>query len=111
MAEEERSSTASEVDDAAAADLSDAARGVVRQSADPRLDAHLARMFSDPDAERDRRGRADESLVAEVESLREELAVARSEADGSRRLVRTLTVLVMVGAITIVVLLILLEFR
>jgi hypothetical protein len=93
------------------AHLSEAARGVIRQSADPRLDAHLARMLSEPAAApaesatteaADRRA-ADQA--SELERVREELQAARAAAETARQQVQTLTWVLVVAVAAIVVLL------
>jgi hypothetical protein len=97
------------------AHLSEAARGVIRQSADPRLDAHLARMLSDPPApaasEPTHATAPDPAVEAaaeqanELERVREELQTARAAADTARQQVQTLTWVLIVAVAAIVVLL------
>src|SRR4051794_32211694 len=97
------------------AHLSEAARGVIRQSADPRLDAHLARMLSEPPAPApsEPAAAAAPGLAAdaaaeqasELERVREELQTARAAADTARQQVQTLTWVLIVGVAAIVVLL------
>jgi hypothetical protein len=97
--------------DEEAAHLSEAARGVVRQSADPRLDAHLARMLSPdetaasahpPTAMRS----TDVSARDEVARLTTELADARAAAEAAGRRVVSLTLLLGVALLAIVILLV-----
>jgi hypothetical protein len=94
-----------------AAHLSEAARGVVRQSADPRLDAHLARMLS-PDetatataAPPAARG-TDADSHGELLRLTAELADARAAAEAAGRRVVSLTLLLGVALLAIVILLV-----
>ncbi len=120
MADQERVEAArpEDVDDAA---LLEAARGVIRQDADPRLDAHLARMLSDVDAVPARRGARDdaaEAAEADLVALRTELGTARSEAEtarseaaAARARVRILTVLLAAAILAIVLLVALLVLR
>lgn len=113
------------------AHLSEAARGVIRQSADPRLDAHLARMLSDTEAAPSR-GAGHADLSAELERAREELAAAQSnaaaaraeaesarakvetariEADTARRRTTTLIWLLAAAAVAILILLVVVALR
>jgi hypothetical protein len=93
------------------AHLSEAARGVIRQSADPRLDAHLARMLSEPAVAPAPAAApalaVDESATDahELERLREELQAARAAAETARQQVQTLTWVLIVAVAAIVVLL------
>jgi hypothetical protein len=88
--------------------LSEAARGVVRQEADPRLDAHLARMLSAVDSPVAGRTReADASLREELDRIRAELASAEASAASARRQVVTLGLLLGVAVVAIVILLLL----
>jgi len=64
------------------AGLSDAAREAIRQSSDPRLDAHLARMLSEPGAPA--HGREAATLQHELEAARGEVDGARAEAERLR---------------------------
>lgn len=98
------------------AHLSEAARGVIRQSADPRLDAHLARMLSDTEAGPRGAGHAD--LSAELERAREELAAAQSdvvaarmEAETARRRTTTLIWLFAAAVVAILILLVVVALR
>jgi CHASE3 domain sensor protein len=105
---EPSSTNAEPTDDDLSAGLSDAARGVIHQATDPRLDAHLARMLSDAPAEA--RGR-DVAASGELARLRSEVETLRTEAEASARYVRTLAWLLIAAIGTIVVLLVLLAIR
>lgn len=111
--------------------LPDAAREVIRQPADPRLDAHLARMGLLPD---DATAASDEAAEtsaspapaepaavarasqrtspvpaassAELDRLRGELAVARLAADAAGRRVAALSILLAAATVVIVILLV-----
>ncbi|HEY3524073.1 MAG TPA: hypothetical protein VGK63_10230 [Candidatus Limnocylindrales bacterium] len=91
--------------------LAEAARGVIRQDADPRLDAHLARMLSDADAAGPRRHGSDEALAADVAAVRAQLDDARSQVAASRARIRLLGWLLGAALVAIVVLLVLVAAR
>ena len=98
--------------------LPDAAREIIRQPADPRLDAHLARMGLLPDADAGAESVAvDPGTVApepppsagpasELDGLRAELASVQTALDGARRCVSALSILLAVATIVVVILLI-----
>jgi hypothetical protein len=93
--------------DEESAHLSEAARGVIRQSADPRLDAHLARMLSADEATAPAPAReSDAALRADVERLTAELATARAAAEAAGRHVISLGILLGVALLAIVILLV-----
>ncbi|HET7027045.1 MAG TPA: hypothetical protein VFI28_05100 [Candidatus Limnocylindrales bacterium] len=93
-----------------AAHLSEAARGVVRQSADPRLDAHLARMLSPDETATPTHAptvtRPTEAGRDELVRLTAELADARAAAEAAGRRVVSLTLLLGVALLAIVILLV-----
>ena len=100
--------------------LPDAAREIIRQPADPRLDAHLARMGLLPDADADAGAEAvavDPGTVApeppasagpasELDGLRAELSSVQAALDGARRRISALSILLVVATIVVVILLI-----
>jgi hypothetical protein len=100
MAEEEtRVARPAEPEEESAAALSEAARGVVRLSADPRLDAHLERMLSPGPART-----SGDGLATELAAARADLEAARLELDAARARVRLLATLLVLCAVAILVL-------
>lgn len=91
--------------------LSEAARGVIRQDADPRLDAHLARMLSDAEAVGPRRRGGNEAVEADLAAVRAEIETARQEALAARERIRLLTRLLAVAIVAIVGLIVLVVLR
>jgi hypothetical protein len=108
------------VDDSEA-QLSEAARGVIRQSADPRLDAHLARMLSETagapgrtreqDAEIGRLTAELETALGELRAARGEVGAARADREAAARNARTLTWLLAAAVVAIVILLVVVALR
>jgi len=93
-------------------DLSKAARDAVRQPADPRLEAQIARLGLSPDAEPTRRPRlrkadAEPSLVADTERIVESLAAARSATDRLARRVEVLTYVLVGLAVVLTIVIVL----
>lgn len=98
--------------------LPDAAREIIRQPADPRLDAHLARMGLLPDSDAGAEALAvDSGTVAsgpppsagpasELEGMRAELASVQAALDAARRRISALSILLAVATIVVVILLI-----
>jgi hypothetical protein len=100
--------------------LPDAAREIIRQPADPRLDAHLARMGLLPDADAGAGAEAlavDSGTVAseppafagpasELDGMRAELASVQAALDAARRGISSLSILLAVATIVVVILLI-----
>jgi hypothetical protein len=89
------------------AHLSEAARGVIRQSADPRLDAHLARMLSETGSAPGRTREQD----GEIARLTGELQAARAEGAAAARNAKTLMWLFAAAVVAIVILLVVLVLR
>jgi len=96
--------------------LPDAAREIIRQPADPRLDAHLARMGLLPDADAEAVA-VDPGTVApeppasagpasELDGLRAELASVQAALDGARRRISALSSLLAGATIVVGILLI-----
>jgi hypothetical protein len=117
------------------AHLSEAARGVIRQSADPRLDAHMARLLSETPStptrsrEQDReverlngeldgvRGQLEsvrgqlETALGELRTARGEVGSARADRDAAARNAKTLMWLLAAAVVAIVILLVLIVVR
>jgi hypothetical protein len=88
-------------------DLSAAARAIVRDPGDPRIDAHLAALgLGDDPAPRPRvRAGGPAGDAAEVDELRRRIGELEREVDAGRARIRTLSLAVIVAAVAIVILL------
>lgn len=93
-------------------DLSEAARAVVRDPGDPRIDAHLAALgLGQADAPTSgARGRGD-ATATEVPELRERIAELEGQLHAARARVRSLGLLVAAAAVVILSLLAVLVLR
>ncbi len=113
MADQRAETTRPDDADELSAGLSDAARGVIHQDADPRLDAHLARMLSGVDDAADgARSRPNGTAhAADLEQARADLELLRSELASARRVVRMLTWLLTIAVATIVALIVVVAVR
>jgi hypothetical protein len=99
--------------DEAPVDLSDAARAVVRDPGDPRIDAHLAALgLTEDDAPAGRgRSRAGHPDPAEVAELRRRVDALEAQLDASRARVRNLAIVGTACVAVIVLLSLLLVLR
>jgi hypothetical protein len=103
-------------DDEPFGDLSKAAREAVRQPADPRLEAQIARLGLSPDAEpprrpRGRRTEAEPAAGAETERIVEALAATQSATDRLERRVEVLTYVLVALAVVLTILVVVVTVR
>jgi hypothetical protein len=99
--------------DEAPVDLSDAARAVVRDPGDPRIDAHLAALgLTEGDAPGTRgRARAESPDRVEVAELRRRIGALEAQLEASRARTRGLTIAGAAGVAVIVLLALILVLR
>lgn len=94
--------------DEAAVDLSAAARAVVRDPGDPRIDAHLAALgLADDAPPAPARRAAEDRAAAEMTALQARIDVLEADLRAAHAQARTLAIGVAAAAIVIVVLLVL----
>jgi hypothetical protein len=88
-------------------DLSSAARAVVRDPGDPRIDAHLAALGLGDDAAPHPAARARGAAPAtpEVDDLRRRIAQLEAEVGAGQARVRTLTIVLVAAAVAVLLLL------
>jgi hypothetical protein len=88
-------------------DLSSAARAVVRDPGDPRIDAHLAALGLGDDAAPHpaARARGAAPATAEVDDLRRRIAQLEAEVGAGQARVRTLTIVLVAAAVAVLLLL------
>jgi len=94
-------------------DLSGAARAVVRDPGDPRIDAHLAALgLTDEESPaRRRRADSDRDAAAEVEQLSRRIGELEGQLRASRARIRVLTIVEVAAGVAILLLSMLLVLR
>jgi tetrahydromethanopterin S-methyltransferase subunit F len=90
----------------APADLSAAARAIVRDPGDPRIDAHLAALgLGDENAPAIARARQQAGAAAEVAELRRQIGELERELESGRARIRGLAITLIAAAVAILILL------